>query len=140
MGKAGEEGTCVDKDFRVLGIDSLRVADMSVAPFLPRSVLPLLNPSEVTYSQHEPLALTYRPWRTSSRKTQPRRSSLSTSIRSTLLKKPLLFFQQGSIVGQKHSSTRHALAGSLHGGVQSRFHHKPAVKWRRYRRPQACGC
>ena len=27
--------TCVDKEFRVHGIDNLRVVDMSVLPFLP---------------------------------------------------------------------------------------------------------
>ena len=36
MGKPGEPDTCVDKDFRVAGLQGLRVVDMSVAPFLPR--------------------------------------------------------------------------------------------------------
>ena len=39
MGKVGEQGTCVDKDFKVIGMESLRVVNMSVAPFLPRWVL-----------------------------------------------------------------------------------------------------
>ena len=39
MGKVGEEGICVDKDFKVVGMQNLRVVDMSVAPFLPRWVL-----------------------------------------------------------------------------------------------------
>jgi choline dehydrogenase-like flavoprotein len=34
MGKAGEKGTCVDSDFKILGVDNLRVADMSVVPVL----------------------------------------------------------------------------------------------------------
>ena len=36
MGKIDEEGTCVDKDFKISGMQNLRVVDMSVAPFLPR--------------------------------------------------------------------------------------------------------
>ncbi len=36
MGKMDKEGTCVDKDFKIFGVQNLRVADMSVAPFLPR--------------------------------------------------------------------------------------------------------
>ena len=36
MGKVGEEGMCVDKDFKVVGVQNLRVLDMNVAPFLPR--------------------------------------------------------------------------------------------------------
>jgi len=36
MGKIEEPGTCVDKDFKVVGVQNLRVVDMSVAPFLPR--------------------------------------------------------------------------------------------------------
>lgn len=38
MGKVGQPGTCVDSEFRVCGVDRLRVADMSVAPFLVRYV------------------------------------------------------------------------------------------------------
>jgi len=36
MGRAGEQeyGACVDKDFRVYGTQGLRVADMSVTPFM----------------------------------------------------------------------------------------------------------
>lgn len=34
MGKVGEEGTCVDKDFRVVGLEHLRVVDMSIAPLI----------------------------------------------------------------------------------------------------------
>ena len=41
MGIVGEEGTCVDKHCKVIGIEGLRVVDMSVAPFLPRQVNPL---------------------------------------------------------------------------------------------------
>ena len=36
MGKVDEEGTCVDKNFKVVGMQNLRVVDMSVAPFLLR--------------------------------------------------------------------------------------------------------
>ncbi|KAL8791599.1 MAG: hypothetical protein Q9195_005804 [Heterodermia aff. obscurata] len=36
MGKIGDQGTCVDKDFKVVGMQNLRVVDMSVVPFLPR--------------------------------------------------------------------------------------------------------
>jgi len=36
MGKTDEPGTCVDADFKVVGVQNLRVVDMSVAPFLPR--------------------------------------------------------------------------------------------------------
>ena len=38
MGKVGDPDTCVDSQFRVLGVDRLRVVDMSVAPFLLRYV------------------------------------------------------------------------------------------------------
>ena len=38
MGKLEEPGTCVDNKFRVRGVNKLRVADMSVAPFLLRYV------------------------------------------------------------------------------------------------------
>lgn len=34
MGKEGDPGTCVDSNFRVCGVKGLRVADMSVTPFL----------------------------------------------------------------------------------------------------------
>lgn len=34
MGRRGEEGTVVDSDFKLVGIDGLRVADMSVVPVL----------------------------------------------------------------------------------------------------------
>ena len=36
MGKLGEPGTCVTPDFRVVGLEGLRVADLSVLPLLPR--------------------------------------------------------------------------------------------------------
>lgn len=36
MGKLEEPGTCVNTDFVVVGLENLRVVDMSVAPFLPR--------------------------------------------------------------------------------------------------------
>ncbi|KAF2627185.1 GMC oxidoreductase [Macroventuria anomochaeta] len=32
MGKEGEKGACVDKDYKVLGVKGLRVADLSVCP------------------------------------------------------------------------------------------------------------
>jgi choline dehydrogenase-like flavoprotein len=35
MGQEGEKMACVGSDFRVLGLEGLRVADMSVTPFLP---------------------------------------------------------------------------------------------------------
>ncbi|KAL8934422.1 MAG: hypothetical protein Q9216_005922 [Gyalolechia sp. 2 TL-2023] len=35
MGKLEKPDTCVDKDFRVVGLQGLRVVDMSVAPLLP---------------------------------------------------------------------------------------------------------
>lgn len=35
MGKSAEEGV-VDSRFRVFGVQSLRIVDMSVAPFVPR--------------------------------------------------------------------------------------------------------
>lgn len=34
MGKPGEKDTCVDKDFRVVGLEALRVVDMSIAPII----------------------------------------------------------------------------------------------------------
>jgi choline dehydrogenase-like flavoprotein len=36
MGRVGEEDACVDKDFKVIGVKNLRVADMSVIPLLPK--------------------------------------------------------------------------------------------------------
>jgi hypothetical protein len=38
MGKVGEDTTCVDPEFRVVGLNNLRVADMSVCPVVPRQV------------------------------------------------------------------------------------------------------
>ena len=38
MGKPEEAGTCVDVNFKVCGLERLRVVDMSVAPLLPRYV------------------------------------------------------------------------------------------------------
>ena len=38
MGKENHPGTCVDRNFQVCGVSGLRVADMSVAPFLLRYV------------------------------------------------------------------------------------------------------
>ncbi|KAL8827722.1 MAG: hypothetical protein Q9170_006899 [Blastenia crenularia] len=35
MGKQDDPGTCVDTNFRVVGMQGLRVVDMSVAPFVP---------------------------------------------------------------------------------------------------------
>jgi choline dehydrogenase-like flavoprotein len=37
MGKAEEPDTVVDNNFRVVGVGSLRVADMSVLPILPNA-------------------------------------------------------------------------------------------------------
>ena len=37
MGRADEEDACVDKDLRVFGTTSLRVADMSISPILPNN-------------------------------------------------------------------------------------------------------
>lgn len=39
MGKPEEQDTCVDKDFRVTGVQGLRVVDMSVAPLMSKWVL-----------------------------------------------------------------------------------------------------
>ncbi|KAB5516976.1 oxidoreductase [Coniochaeta sp. 2T2.1] len=36
MGMVGEEDTCVDSEFRVVGLSNLRVADLSVCPVIPR--------------------------------------------------------------------------------------------------------
>jgi hypothetical protein len=38
MGKLGDPKTCVDHDLRVLGVNSLRVADMSILPIEPKYV------------------------------------------------------------------------------------------------------
>lgn len=47
MGKEGEEGACVDSDFRLYGAEKLRVVDLSVLPFLinahPQSVAYLIG-------------------------------------------------------------------------------------------------
>ncbi|PMD48672.1 GMC oxidoreductase [Hyaloscypha variabilis F] len=37
MGKKGDEGACVDTEFRVRGLESLRVVDLSVIPLLPNN-------------------------------------------------------------------------------------------------------
>jgi choline dehydrogenase-like flavoprotein len=39
MGQLGDRETCVDHDLRVLGVNSLRVADMSILPIEPKYVL-----------------------------------------------------------------------------------------------------
>ncbi|KAI4276011.1 MAG: hypothetical protein LQ337_002786 [Flavoplaca oasis] len=39
MGKLNDPNTCVDKDFKVVGVERLRVVDMSVVPFLPSAHL-----------------------------------------------------------------------------------------------------
>lgn len=36
MGKPEDPGTCVDTSFKVVGLEGLRVVDMSIAPILPR--------------------------------------------------------------------------------------------------------
>ena len=36
MGKPGLEGTCVTPDFKVQGLEGLRVADLSIVPIIPR--------------------------------------------------------------------------------------------------------
>ena len=36
MGKPEEKETCVNKDFKVVGIKGLRVVDMSIVPIIPR--------------------------------------------------------------------------------------------------------
>jgi hypothetical protein len=45
MGKRGDLLACVDTDFKVIGVQGLRVADLSVCPFTPKSVssLPLIR-------------------------------------------------------------------------------------------------
>lgn len=40
MGKTDDPTACVDSKFRVRGVDSLRVADLSVAPFTMKYVQP----------------------------------------------------------------------------------------------------
>lgn len=35
MGRVEQRDTCVDKDFRVVGVKALRVVDLSVAPLMP---------------------------------------------------------------------------------------------------------
>lgn len=49
MGKLSEPGTCVDKDFKLVGVQNLRVVDMSVAPFLPRYVSSFSRPFRAVY-------------------------------------------------------------------------------------------
>ena len=34
MGKRKDSDTCVDTDFRMVGLEGLRVVDMSIAPFM----------------------------------------------------------------------------------------------------------
>jgi hypothetical protein len=40
MSKSNNELGCVDSNLKVFGIDGLRVADMSICPFVPRLVPP----------------------------------------------------------------------------------------------------
>lgn len=37
MGRPEESDTCIDKDFRIVGLEGLRVVDMSVASITPKS-------------------------------------------------------------------------------------------------------
>lgn len=37
MGKEGDDGACVGTDFRVKGVEALRVVDLSVLPLLPNN-------------------------------------------------------------------------------------------------------
>ncbi len=37
MGRPEESDTCIDKDFRIVGLEGLRVVDMSVALITPKS-------------------------------------------------------------------------------------------------------
>ena len=64
MGKLGEPGTCVDKDFKVCGLDRLRVVDMSVAPLLPRYAL-YSNLCNSVHTHHTVLVHTLNLWHTS---------------------------------------------------------------------------
>jgi hypothetical protein len=55
MGKPEESDTCIDKDFRIVGLEGLRVVDMSVAPIMPKSAfwvrayfVPILTVQTVT--------------------------------------------------------------------------------------------
>lgn len=36
MGKSEEDGSCVDTDLKVHGLEGLRVVDLSITPSLPR--------------------------------------------------------------------------------------------------------
>jgi hypothetical protein len=45
MGTPGDTKTCVDHDLRVLGVNSLRVADMSILPIVPKYVSVSSSPS-----------------------------------------------------------------------------------------------
>ena len=36
MGKSEEHDTCVDTEFQVVGMEGLRVVDLSVVPLMPR--------------------------------------------------------------------------------------------------------
>lgn len=36
MGKSDDAGACVDTEFRVKGLENLRVVDLSVLPLLPK--------------------------------------------------------------------------------------------------------
>ncbi|TVY90074.1 Dehydrogenase [Lachnellula willkommii] len=37
MGKKGDERACVDTDFKLSGVENLRVVDLSVIPLLPNN-------------------------------------------------------------------------------------------------------
>lgn len=38
MGKLDDDMACVDTEFRIIGVDGLRVADTSICPVVPRYV------------------------------------------------------------------------------------------------------
>lgn len=69
MGMVDEEDTCVDKDFKAVGMQNLRMVDTSVAPFL--SCLGLK-----THNRERAVHI-YKPWLTLLERLRPKRSLLS---------------------------------------------------------------